>query len=86
MKLFYLSDEGLLDDLRSGRQVCHKRRILGRSDQLGAADAAERRCRNSHNKRAQHEQRRRIGDLVKCKQSNCETIFSLRNRTMATQI
>lgn len=75
MKLFYLSDEGLLDDLRSGCQVCHKRRIQGRSDQLGAADIAERRCRNSRNKRTQHEQRWRIGDLVKRKQSNCETAF-----------
>lgn len=64
MKVSYLSNKGLLDDLWSCQQVSHKGRIFGCTEQLEAVDAAER-CRwYSHNKRAQHEQRRRAIDLV----------------------
>lgn len=64
MKLSYLSNKGLLDDLWSSQQVSHKSRIFRCSKQLGAVDAAECFRWYPHNKRAQHEQRRRVFDLV----------------------
>lgn len=64
MKLSYLGNKGLLDDLWSGHQVSQKRGIFGRSKQLGAVDAAERCCGYADNERAQHEQRGRAVDLA----------------------
>lgn len=54
MKPSYLSNKSLLDDLWSARYVSQEFRILGCSNQLGAADAVERIRGNTHNKRAQH--------------------------------
>lgn len=56
IKLSYLSNKSLLNNLWRGHHVTDKRRVSGRSEQLPPTETSERCWWYSHNKRAQQQQ------------------------------